>query len=257
MTTLLDKELRSLGLPVPESQPGQLEEADIAPLPEPARRYLHFCGAVGRERVTAFRAQFSGQFRRSPEAGFQSVRTDQFNLSEPIARLFYMKLRMFGLPIQGRDTFLSGKGRLLIRPLDLFTVEDWQGEETDISELVTWLNDAVLLAPSMLIHPRTEWTAIDESSFKVGLSDGGHTVSATVVVDAEGAVQNFLTDDRWLVAKTLVRATWSTPISGWRSEDGRRFPAAGEATWLLPDGPFTYAKIDMPAGSIDLNPTFG
>ncbi len=256
MTNLLDKELRGLGLPATESRPGLIEEADVAPLPEPARRYFSFCGAVGRERVTAFRARFSGQFRRGPDASFQDVQTDQFNLSEPIARLFYMKLRMLGLPIQGRDTYVAGKGRLLIRPLDLFTVEDWQGVETDASELLTWLNDAVLLAPSMLIHPRTEWSAIDEASFGVAVSDGGHTVSATVVVDADGAVQNFLTEDRWMVAKTLVRATWSTPISGWRSEDGRKFPTAGVATWSLPEGPFTYAKLDMPPGSIDLNPTF-
>lgn len=254
MTALLDRELPRFGLPAAPTEPGQIEEADVAPLPPPARRYLRFCGAIGRERVTAFRARFSGQFRRSPEARFQDVETDQFNQSEPIARLFYMKLRMFGLPIQGRDTYVAGKGRLLIRPLDLFTVEDWQGEETDASELVTWLNDAVLLAPSMLIHPRTEWAAIDESRFQVSVSDAGHRVSATVIVDPDGAVQNFVTEDRWMAGKTLIRATWSTPIGGWRSENGRRFPTAGEATWSLPDGPFAYARIDMPAGSIALNP---
>lgn len=241
-------------MPDVESRPGQLEEADVALLPEPARRYMHFCGAVGRERVTAFRAQFSGRFRRSPDAGWQDVRTDQFNQNEPIARLFYMKLRMFGLPIQGRDTYLDGKGRLLIRPLDLFAVEDWQGAETDASELVTWLNDAVLLAPSMLIHPRTVWGEIDEGSFRVSISDEGHRVSATVVVGADGAVQNFLTEDRWMAGKVLVRATWSTPISAWRSENGRQFPSAGEATWLLPEGDFTYAKLNMPPGSVELNP---
>ena len=44
----------------------------------------------------------------------------------------------------------------------LVPVVDSSGPELDVGELVTWLNDAVLLAPSMLLRPGVEWAAVDE-----------------------------------------------------------------------------------------------
>ena len=40
-----------------------------------------------------------------------------------------------------------------------------------MSELVTYLNDAVLLAPSMLLALPVTWTAVNDSSFDLTLSD--------------------------------------------------------------------------------------
>ena len=60
---------------------------------------------------------------------------------------------------------------MLIKLLDLITVEDATGEEYDIGELVTYLNDAVLIAPSMLLAPDVSWAPVDASSFDVSLVD--------------------------------------------------------------------------------------
>ena len=44
-----------------------------------------------------------------------------------------------------------GRRRMLVRLLDAFTVQDGVGPEYDIGELVPYLNDSVLVAPSMLL----------------------------------------------------------------------------------------------------------
>ena len=46
--------------------------------------------------------------------------------------------------------------------LGLVTVADGAGPEFDIGELSTWLDDAVLLTPGMLLHPRTTREAAGE-----------------------------------------------------------------------------------------------
>jgi len=40
---------------------------------------------------------------------------------------------------------------MLVKLFDLFTLADGTGTEYDIGELATYLNDAVLVAPSMLL----------------------------------------------------------------------------------------------------------
>jgi hypothetical protein len=161
-----------------------------------------------------------------------------------------MTLPIYGLPVLGRDTYLRGNGRMLIRPLDLFTVQDGQGREFDLGELVTWVNDAVLMAPSMLLTPAASWAAVDASSFELKFHDGANAVSARVFLDERGAPIDFHTHDRWYAPPGAkgppVRTTWSTPVGGWRVVGGRMIWGHGQATWKRPEGDETYVEMDAP-----------
>jgi hypothetical protein len=108
---------------------------------------------------------------------------------------------------------------------------------------VTYLDDALLLAPSMLLGPDTRWSPVDDGSFDVDLTDRGRTVRARVVLDDRGAPTDISTGNR---TATLpggpVRARWSTPVSGWTVIGGRPRPTGASAVWHLDDGPYTYAE---------------
>jgi hypothetical protein len=243
------RELPRLGL-VADGAPGPVvSEADLAPLPPPAQRYLRFMRVVGRPRDTTFRAHLRGRFRPRPGARWLAAEMWQYDSQPDLARVFHMVLRMWGVPVYGRDTYLAGSGRMLIRPLDLFAVEDARGRELDVGELVTYLNDAVLVAPSMLLAPGVAWAPVDDASFDVALTDRGTTVTARVLVDERGAPRDFSTADRFF-APTRARARWTTPVEGWREVDGRMLWTRGRATWHLPDGEFTYVEMALGPGDV-------
>lgn len=252
------KEVASLGLP---SGPGPLDPvtgAELIRLPGPAQRYLAFMGVAGRPRDWAFRLAFTGCFRTKPAQAWMACQTWQYNSRLVVARVFQIRLRFGGLvPVVGRDSYLRGRGRMLIRLLDLWTIQDAAGPEYDTGELVTYLNDAVLIAPSMLLTPDIAWAAVDADSFEVALTDHGRTVTARVLIDERGAPRDFSTTDRFCSdpdhPKRLMRARWTTPIAGWQTIDGRQLPTRGEATWHLPRGPFTYADFRPLPGSLAFN----
>jgi hypothetical protein len=50
-------------------------------------------------------------------------------------------------------------------------VNNGRGPEFDIGELVTYLNDLALLAPSMLLAPAVSWGPVDPRSFDLSLTD--------------------------------------------------------------------------------------
>ena len=263
MRSLFAAELARSGLRT-DGRPGAVvTDADLAPLPEAARRYLRFMGVVGRPRDASFAAHLRGRFRPGPDAAWKRLDALQYTSAAPdVARLFYMRLPFYGVPVQGRDTYLRGEGRMLVRPLDLFTVQDARGPELDLGELVTWLNDAVLLAPSMLLAPNTTWKPVDDRSFDLAFADRGNAVSARVLLAASGAPTEFHTTDRWYAppgAKgSPVRTPWTTPVSGWRLVDGRMLPAEGRSVWKRPEGDLPYAEFRIGPGDLVYNvpPTF-
>src|SRR3712207_5478492 len=135
---------------------------------------------------------------------------------------------------------------MLGKALGVVTVADGSGPEFDIGELTTWPNDAVLLAPGMLLHPRTVWQATGDDSFRVAVTDAGRTVSAEVFLDEAGRPRDFRTEDRWAdLPGGPVRAPWSTPVAGWTVVDGRPRLIGGAAVWHLPDGEYTYGEMEL------------
>ena len=217
----------------------QLEE-----LPATVRRYLGFMGVVGRPRTWSFRARFRGRFWLRRGLGWMPAEAWQYNSAPKIARVFVMRVRVGGVvPMVGCDTYLTGRGRMIGKVFDRFTVVDGQGEEFDIGELTTYLNDAVLLAPSMLLGPHTTWTEIDDSTFEVTLVDAGRSVTGRVSIDESGAPSDFTTTDRFAsLPAGLLRAEWHTPVQSWQSVDGRHLPGPVQAVWQLPDGPRPYVR---------------
>lgn len=197
-------------------------EADLAELPTAAQRYLRAMGVIGRPRAWSFQARYTGLFRLWPGGHWMPMKVWQYNSALPPARMMRMRLRLARvLLMTGWDTYQHGRGRMRGKLLGLVPVANGTGPEFDVGELVTWLNDAVLFAPSMLLNPATTWTAASTgNAFDVAVVDGGHRVQARVMLDTDGRPHNFSTTDRWAALPGgLVRAPWMTPVTGWQIID--------------------------------------
>jgi hypothetical protein len=244
------------GLPGRPATADPVTEADVATLPPVAARYLRAMGVVGRPRTWSLRAHFTGRFRRGPDQPWLPLDAWQYNSGVEVARLFRMRLLVARVvPMWGWDTYRAGAGRMLGKALGLVTVADGSGPEFDIGELTTWLDDAVLLAPGMLLHPRTAWEAAGEDSFRVSVTDAGRTVGAEVFVDDDGRPRDFCSEDRWAdLPGGPVRAPWSTPVAGWTVVDGRPRMTGGEAVWHLPAGEYRYGEMTLQSLDLDVPP---
>jgi hypothetical protein len=251
------REVAAVGLPGGPGPQSVVTEAGLEALPEPAQRFLRYMGVPGRPRDWSFRVAFAGRFRTKLDGPWAACRTWQYNTRLDLARIFHIRMRFGGIvPVLARDTYLHGHGRMLGKILDLFTVVDGSGPEFDVGELVTYLNDAILLAPSMILGPETAWTPVDASSFDVTLTDCGRAVTARVFVDEGGAPTDFSTTDRFCYdpdnPKRLVRMRWTTPIR-LDVANGRPVAARGQAIWRMAGGPKPYADFSLVPGSLVYN----
>jgi hypothetical protein len=253
MRAKLIAEVAEARLPNGPGSRERVSDNEIAVLPEPARRFMRFMGVPGHPRIWSFRARWTGAFRRTPSEAWMPCEAWQYNTRLEVARVFHMRLRLHGvLPILVRDTYIRGGGRMRGRLFDAVSVVDQADDKIATGELVTYLNDAILFAPSMLLGAETTWTDVDDRSFDVALTDRGRTVKGRVFVDERGAVTDFSTTDRYGVDPArpgeMVRTRWSTPIRAWSTAAGRPLITHGEAVWHFQSGDFPYASFDF-AGS--------
>ncbi|GAA3865666.1 hypothetical protein GCM10022243_34750 [Saccharothrix violaceirubra] len=227
-------------------------DRDLAHLPEPARRHLRFAGVVGRPIDTFFEMRAHGWFRRRPTDRWTSCHLRQRNTAPEISRDFHLHLTAGHLlPIHAVDGYDHGHGRMHATTLGVFTVADARGAEMDQAELVTYLDDAILFAPSTLLRLPVAWTAVDDHAYEVTLTDHDTTVTARVTVDDRGAPREVSTDDRWADLPTgLTKVPWSTPVDGWVLVADRMRPRRACAVWHLPEGRFTYAQFEFTGAEI-------
>lgn len=252
------REIAGYGLPAGPGDETLVTEADIAKYPSSAQRYLRFMGVVGRPRDWSFRWEWSGRFRMDPKQAWVPCEAWQYNTRLKVARIFNMQLPVNGLPVSVRDTYSGGDARMSGKLFDLISVVDEKGEKIAIGELVTYVNDALMIAPSMLLVPEVTWTAVDENAFDVSLTDSGYSVTARVYIDATGALKDFSTTDRFGQdpddpTHAFVRTQWTTPIDGWQEYQGRKFPTRGKAIWHFPKGDFAYAEITSDPSKVNFN----
>jgi len=251
----LSEEVCAAGVPAGGADLQPVTEEDCAGLPATVRRYLRAMGVVNRPRDWSFQAHFTGRFRLKGQGTWMPAEVWQYNSAVEVARVFHMRIDFAGVvPMVGRDTYLGGKGIMHGKLLGLVTVAHTQGPETDLSELVTYLNDVVLMAPSMLLRPNASFASVDDSSFDVTLVNAGMTVTARVLLDDDGRPVNFSTTDRYAdLPGGLVRAEWTTPIDGWQRDGDRFIFTRGHAIWNLPEGPLDYLDFSMSPGSVRYN----
>ena len=244
-----------LSLPTGPVETAAVSDEDISTLPSTAQRYLRFMGVVGRPRDWSFRARFVGEFRQRPGQKFMPCEAWQYNTSLVPARVYYMRIDFAGmLPMFGVDVYRAGQGRMHGKLLGLITVADGSGPEFDLSELTTYVNDALMIAPSMLLTPAVTWTAVDDYSFDVRMSDGRISATSRVFVDEQGRMVDFSTTDRWAALPAgLTRARWTTPIDGWLDYRGRLLPTGGRAIWHLDTGEFEYGRGRFVQESVEFN----
>ena len=244
-----------LSLPTAAVETAAVSEEDISTLPSTAQRYLRLMGVVGRPRDWSFRARFVGEFRQRPGQKFMPCEAWQYNTSLVPARLFYMRIDFAGvLPMFGVDVYRAGQGRMHGKLLGLITVADGSGPEFDIGELTTYVNDALMIAPSMLLTPAVTWTAVDDHRFDITMSDGRISTTSRVFLDEQGRMVDFSTTDRWAALPAgLIRARWATPIDGWQDHDGRWLPTGGRANWHFDTGDFEYVRGRFVPASVEFN----
>lgn len=233
------------------SQPLQseivLNQDEMAHLPACIKKYLACTGAIGKSIPQNMFIEFDADMYRKP--GDKPIKSNsvQYNFYGNFSRLFLMKASMMGIPFRALHIYKNHQASFQVKVAELFKVVDIKGEELTKTETVTLLNDMCIFAPGRLVDKRLIWSETDSLSAKVTLINGKHKVSAVLYFNKSGELINFISDDRSALQDdgTLKQTQWSTPVSEYRTFDGRKIPTVGKTIWHYPEGDFAYGVFKL------------
>ncbi len=243
----------------PERAGRQITEADLARLPHPVAGYVRGSGAVGRPRVSGFRATLHGRIRSAPEHPWMSFAAEQVNTfgARP-TRSFLMDATLRGLPVDVLHEYVDGTATMTVRLGSVLTMVDAAGPAMDQGETVTVLNDLCLMAPAALVDAPISWESLDDRRCRATYTVGDVRVRATLVFDEEDRLVDFVSDDRLRSSSdgsSFVPQRWSTPWGGYHTVDGRSVGSRGEGHWHAPPPEGEFAYFEAVLDTVTYNPT--
>jgi hypothetical protein len=222
-------------------------EPDIAMLPVPVQRYLRASGCLGRPRPGVVRVVFDAVMMRKPGGAGMAGVAEQIDRFDVPKRLFYMRSRMFGLPVKVLHNYEGHHASMVVRVASLFNVVDIHSDELARTETVTLLNDLAFFAPAWLADRRLRWRPVDDRRVDLTFTNGPHTITASLWFGDAGELVNFTSEDRGALQAdgSFKYVRWSTPMRAYREFGGQRVATEGDAIWHYPEGDFVYGRMKL------------
>ena len=216
-------------------------------LPDPVRRYFETVLEEGRPHVRSVRLEQRGEFRlRESERTWRPMEATQRFTVDPPGFVWSATVRVLPfLPVRILDAYDHGTGVLRARLLSTITVAD-VGPDRDMNEgeLVRYLAEAVWFPTALLPSEGVEWEAVDDSSARATIEDGGNTASAVFHFDEDDRVERVTTERYRQEADD--HAPWTGRFSAYEERNRLVVPTAAEVEWNLPkeDRPYWRAEIE-------------
>ncbi len=229
----------------------RVEEADLGPLPDAVRRYLRQAGVVGKPRVKAVRARFTGSMRSSHDGGFMKFTSEQLNVFAPAARYFFMEASLHGVPFAALHRYEAGVATMDVRVASVIPMLHGEGREMNQGETVTLFNDLCILAPAALVDATAggalHWSEVAPRVVDARFENAGQIITARLTFDDHFQLVGFVSEDRFQSEDGVhfQRYPWSTPLRDYRDFGGVRLASHGDATWIEPGGTFVYGRFDL------------
>jgi len=240
-TTEMHDRLEASRLPV---EPKTYRANELIGLPAPVQRYFRAVLTAGQPMILAVSVEHTGNFNMDaagdqwkPFNSTQRVITQRpgFDWEARIAM-------MPGLTVRVHDAYIAGEGILHASLLGLVSLAKLRGTpEAAHGELLRFFAEAAWYPTALLPSQGVQWEAVDDSSAKATLRDGGTTATMLFRFNADDLIGSVRAESRGaLIGGVIVPTPWEGYWSDYELHDGMRVPIAGEVAWVFPDGPKPY-----------------
>lgn len=255
--------LSDVALSFQEIDQGALESAEFSEktldkLPKKIQQHIKNGGYLGQPLMSNMDIRFHDTtFRMSQDKEPMKIDFRQVNFVGRPDRHAFLTGRMFGLPIQAKDSTIDGVGSMtgvLAKQIQLFQSV---GPEMDQGQLITALADAVFM-PALFLQDFVSWKVIDDSTVEGTITWKTVSAKGQFTFDDLGNIIRFDTEDRYMDdnGKSSKLVPWFVTYEEYQKQNGYWQPGSVTVNWVLPTGAYTYfeskkIKIDYSVTDVE------
>ncbi|SHN28649.1 DUF6544 family protein [Chitinophaga sp. CF418] len=227
--------------------PDILTEDAIQHLPRVVKRWLTHSGILNKAFSGSVHLCQQGEMRTGNNGKWMPVKAEQWFSTTVPGFLWTAAINMLPLlHLAGKDSYINGKGHMLISFLSTIPVVNAKGPEIDQGSMIRYLAEMVWF-PYATVSDQIRWEEVDELTARATITYGGISASALFRFNEEGDFIS-LTAKRYYAAKgrsTLEDWLVETEPGAYRTFEGIRVPDRLQVTWLLKSGRFTWFLLKV------------
>lgn len=144
------------------------------------------------------------------------------------------------IPVRVVDSFQRGTGALTVSLFGFVPIARLRGPAANKGEALRGLAELPWHPFGFSNQSCLSWEASDAAKLRATFDDSKTQVAAEFEVDGDGRVLGGNALRPRAVGKSVQETPWSGVFAEYRTFDRFRIPTQAEATWHLPQGPFTY-----------------
>ncbi len=223
-----------------------ISDSDIQNLPVPVKTWLKLSGVIGKPFISSGKVIQKAEMKLKPEQKeWMSATAIQYTNIDNPAFIWTVDLKINPmLAFRGRDKFVNGKGKMLIKLNSLINVVDEEGAKLDEGTLQRYLGEMVWF-PSLAISPFITWEQIDETSAIATMDYMGTKGSGTFYFNSAGDFYKFSAMRFKDNEKTSQKYEWVLLVQDYKVFEGVKIPAKMTATWKLDEGDWNWLKLEI------------
>lgn len=223
-----------------------ISENEIQDLPEPVKNWLRNSGAVDKSFINIGKVTQHAEMKLKPEQeNWMSATAIQYTTIENPAFIWTVDVKMNSLlNVKGRDKFEDGKGEMLIKLNSLLPIVNEQGEKLNEGTIQRYLGEMVWF-PSLAISPYVSWEHVNDSIAIASMEYKGTKGSGTFYFNSEGDFIRFSAMRFMGNEVDSKRHEWVLLADDYKVFEGIKVPAKMTATWKLPEGDWTWLKLEI------------
>lgn len=224
--------------------PKRYSSNELNGLPALVQRYFRAVLKDGQPMVSAVSVEHTGTFNMS-ETGerWKPFTSTQRVITQRPGFDWEGRIEMMpGLTVRVHDAYIAGEGILHATLFGLVSLVDIRGTpEVAQGELMRFFAEAAWYPTALLPSQGVRWEAVDNTSAKATLKDGGITLTMLFRFNEDGLIESVRAEVRGrTVAGAVIPTPWEGRWSHYELRDGMRIPLEGEVAWMLPEGPKPY-----------------
>ena len=225
---------------------------DFESLPPLIQTYLEECGYIGSPRKSVLKMEYMKvDFALGQNRPKLKIDYTQVDFANAPVRLAFIDSKMFGIPFQGYDYFVNGKGGMKGVLAKSFQLFDQTGEQMDKAALVTYLAEIIFL-PEALLQNFVSFNQLDSHRVEARIEYKGLKACGIYHFNDAHEMIYFSTDERGQSSSdgSIENIPWEAQCREYKLySDGIKRPTIFRAVWKYPDQDFIY--FDGKISSVD------
>lgn len=225
-----------------EHAEGLFTEEDVAGLPVPVQKYFRYCGYIGTPKMSYSKVVYEDvDFSLGKDKSMIKIDYTQYNYVNKPDRIACIDSSLYGIPFEGLDAYIDGAGSMKGVIAKVYTLFYQTGKAMDISSLVTFLSES-LIVPNAALQDYIVWEAMDDLHAKATINYYGISASGIFTFNENGEMRSFTTNDREAVSTdgASEQVKWSVVCNEYKEINGIRKPTVFQAIWNYDDGDLVY-----------------